>query len=439
MQKWKLSRYTVVFRSESGDAYFHNSYMGALALVPAAEFSRIEGLLGREITKNDNEILDELCANGFFFPSGTDEKKFVSDVLSRENQSGNFDLIILPHENCNFRCTYCYETHKRGRMEPGVIEGLKHLVEKKTAGCSGLSIRWFGGEPLLAPDIIYDLSDSFLRSCEKNGIPYWSHMTTNAYLLTPGVLDKLLQRKINDFQITLDGPEETHDTTRVLAGGGKTFRTIYNNLLEMKKRDDEFTVSIRINFNNESLALMEDFFASISQSFGDDRRFGLYLRPIGKYGGPNDDNIEVCEPAYAKVAEMELSERYLQFGYLDRLVKKSLQSHGQVCYAGKESSMVIGADGTIYKCSVSFENPDNHVGKLLPDGSLDIDKSKWDLWVANKNIDHQACESCPVYPLCQGKYCPRSSIKENKPVCPMTRTTYSQLVQLAANGHTRFQ
>lgn len=441
MQKWKLSRYTVVFRTESGDALFHNSFMGALAVVPAAKFSDIKGLLAQEITEKDlgNEMVRELCTNGFFFPTNIDEKRFVSDVLIRENKSDNLDLVILPHENCNFRCTYCYESHKLGRMEPGVIEGLKHLVEKKATECSSISIRWFGGEPLLATDIIYELSDSFLKSCKQNNIPYMSHMTTNAYLLTPDVMDELLKRKVTDFQITLDGPETTHDTTRILAGGGKTYKTIYNNLLAMKERDDQFNVSLRINFDNESLSLMDSLFESISQSFGDDSRFGLYFRPIGKYGGPNDDNINVCEPDYAKVIEMELTEKYLEFGHLGKLIKKSLQSHGQVCYAAKESSMVIGSDGTIYKCSVAFEDPNNHIGKLLNDGNMEINQFLWNLWVSNKNTNQSICDSCPVYPLCQGKYCPRTTIRNNKPICPMTRTTYSQLVQLAANSRTRFQ
>ncbi|HCF48738.1 MAG TPA: radical SAM protein [Syntrophomonas sp.] len=441
MPNWKLSRYTVIFRTESGDAIFHNSFMGALALVPSTDFAKIESRLNREIFSHDlqNNTLHELCQNLFFFPTGIDEKNYVTDILHKENKSGHFDIIILPHENCNFRCVYCYETHRRGRMEPAVVEGLKRFVEKKAAECKSLSIRWFGGEPLLAADIIDDLSSSFLASCAKSGVSYHSHMTTNAYLLTPTVFEQLIKNRIKDFQITLDGPEACHDTTRILAGGGKTFQTIYNNLLQMQQSDHDFSVSLRINFNDESIPLMEDFFASLSKTFGNDRRFGLYLRPIGKYGGPNDENIAVCEPDIAKVIEMDLSEKYLPYGYLDKLIKKSLQSHGQVCYAAKESSIVVGSDGTVYKCSVSFEDANNHVGKLLPDGKLEIDPLRWNLWVSNSYDKNHICDSCPVYPLCQGKYCPRSSIREQKPVCPMTRTTYSQLIQLAASSMAKFQ
>ncbi|RQD74120.1 MAG: radical SAM protein [Halanaerobium sp. MSAO_Bac5] len=435
MAKWELSKYTVVFRSESGDAIFHNSFMGAIAVIPSNKFSKLENDLHREIDEKHfaDNCLKELCENGFFFPTHIDEKDFVEKILEKENSSTNFDLVILPHENCNFRCNYCYETHQGGIMEDEIVAGLKSFINSKVRECSGLSVRWFGGEPLLARDIIYQLSDSFLQSCEREGIPYSSHITTNAYLLTADVVTELLKRKINKFQITFDGPEIIHDKTRKLANGGKTFQKILSNLQEMKKRDVDFYVSIRVNFNNDSAAVMEDLFQEMSENFVNDPRYGLYFRPISKYGGPNDDNLEICQPEYAKLIEMELTKNYSQFGYLDKLVKRSLQPHGQVCYAAKESSIIIGADGTVYKCSVAFENPNNHVGKLYPDGSLKIDKVLWDLWVANPDSDSSKCSSCPVKPICQGKYCPRYTIKFKHPICAMKAEEYGKLVQIASS------
>jgi uncharacterized protein len=416
--------------------------MGALAVVPKAEFDEIEGLLHNELTEDDiqNKALNELCRNGFFFPTHIDEKAFVDNILIKESSKRFFDIVILPHENCNFRCTYCYETHARGRMDGAVVEGLKQFVESRSAEYPGIEVRWFGGEPLLAADLIYELSDSFLHSCHKNNAYYRSNITTNGYLLVPETFDSLLKCGIHDFHITLDGPAESHDKTRKLAGGGKTFETIFGNLISIKNREDHnFKVSIRVNFNNDSLVLMDDFFNLMSQTFGDDNRFGLYFRPIGKYGGPNDENFEVCDYNSAKSVEVDLSHKYTGYGALDKLVKQSLQSHGQVCYASRASSIVVGSDGTVYKCSVDFENEKNKVGRLLPDGRLDLNLSNWDLWVNNNFSENEMCIDCPIYPLCQGKYCPKKSIILNKPICPMTISTYSKLIQLASCGNAKFQ
>ena len=440
MSKWKLSQYTVVSRTESGDAIFHNSFMGALALVPAVDFEKIEPYLEQELTLQDleNSTLAKLCQNLFFMPIEIDERKLVMELLNKESESNDFDIIIMPHENCNFRCVYCYETHQRGRMDTWVVESLKRFVKDKTAMRKNIGVRWFGGEPLLAVDIIHDLSRSFLASCEQAGVSYWSHLTTNAFLLTPPVFEQLIQDKVTGYQITLDGPEVCHDTTRILAGGGKTFKTIYNNLLQMQQSEHNFTASLRINFNDESVPLMEEFFGMISRDFGADSRFGLYFRPIVKYGGPNDDSFKTCDPGIANVIEMDLTEKYHTHGYLDKLLKRGLLPHGSICYASKKNSIIVGSDGIVYKCTVSFEDDNNKVGKLLPDGSLKIDIVRWNEWVCAPYIKNGSCDCCIIYPICQGKYCPRTSIINQKPVCAMSRATYSKLAKLAANSMTKF-
>jgi uncharacterized protein len=77
-------------------------------------------------------------------------------------------LVLLPTEACNFRCTYCYETFPRGKMNPEIISGLKALVKEKATNLSNLNISWFGGEPLLALVVIEELSISFLTDAKDN-------------------------------------------------------------------------------------------------------------------------------------------------------------------------------------------------------------------------------------------------------------------------------
>src|SRR5947209_19415198 len=73
-------------------------------------------------------------------------------------------LILLPTEQCNFRCTYCYEDFSIGRMNPETIQGVKRLIDRRLEGLGFLSVSWFGGEPLLACDIIEDISESIVRA-----------------------------------------------------------------------------------------------------------------------------------------------------------------------------------------------------------------------------------------------------------------------------------
>ncbi len=438
-RKWKLSNYTVVLKCESsGDAIFHNSFMGAVARVPGDKFAAIENLIGKEIREADLNLdpLRDLCENGFFFPCDIDEQKFVLDMLAREIAAARFNMILLPHEDCNFRCEYCYETHQRGKMESDVILGLKALAAAKAKEGRNVSVSWFGGEPLLAKDIIYDLSDSFIHSCDKYGVSYSSSITTNGYFLTREVVANLLKREVKRFQVTLDGPEAFHDKARKLAGGGETYKTIINNLEEMCKSDLDFYVTIRVNYNNDSAVIMEEFFSHIGETFAKDLRFGLVFMPVGKLGGPNDDKLNVCSATQRLIAETDLYKTYAKVGNIDKHVRERLQSHGQVCYAGLESSIVVGVNGTIYKCTVAFDDPLNHVGKLFKDGSLLIDRWRWGLWVANNEIDYSECANCPLNPACQGKSCPRNSIKAKKAVCPLSTEEYKSKLALVTAIHS---
>jgi len=455
---WRLSRYTSVIRdSETGDILLHNSFMGAVARISADQsksiemflqrssaddihgpsqyrFPYFEGLFQREVKESDlsNLSLKELCEGGFFVPSDVEEREIVSEILDHERDKSGFQVIILPHENCNFRCVYCYETFVRGKMKPEVVTGLKAFVDRKVKECNSLAISWFGGEPLLAKDVIYELSDFFIASCITNNIPYASGMTTNGYFLTPDVVTLLLQRKINHFQVTLDGPEATHNNTRKLAGGGETYQKILNNLMAMGHRDEEFSVRIRVNFNNAVISSMEQFLSEIAPMFKNDIRFNLDFHPIGKWGGPNDSAFDICDEELARQSRLNLIKRTLTVGFSDQLVKDSLISHGTVCYAGKESSIVVGSDGTVYKCTVAFEDPRNQVGKLTKDGQLVIDQARWNLWVKFDDKNASKCTSCSFSPSCQSRSCPLAAINQKEPPCPFTKTEYESMVKLVA-------
>src|SRR5262245_26459110 len=82
------------------------------------------------------------------------ETEIVRSVIDTE-----LHLILLPTEACNFRCVYCYESFAYGRMEPWVVQGVKNLLSNRVANLDQLKISWFGGEPLLALDIIESIHE----------------------------------------------------------------------------------------------------------------------------------------------------------------------------------------------------------------------------------------------------------------------------------------
>src|SRR6266850_5496840 len=125
-------------------------------------------------------------------------------------------LILLPTEQCNFRCTYCYEDFSIGRMGPETIQGVKRLIDRRLDSLRSLSVAWFGGEPLLARGVIEEISEHIVHALgERPDLHYYADMTTNGYLLDTPAVERLAELGISSYQISLDGPEDLHDQTRV--------------------------------------------------------------------------------------------------------------------------------------------------------------------------------------------------------------------------------
>jgi len=226
-----------------------------------------------------------------------------------------------------------------------------------------------------------------------------------------------------------------HNRKRKLAGGGGTYKRIVENLLHMRDREEDFLVSIRVNFDNESVPVIETWLVDeMAPRFAHDPRFGLHFEPITKRGGLNDSTLDVCDLQFAFSIRSKFFEKALTLGFSDLTVKKYLIPHGLVCYAARESSFIVGSDGAVYKCSLAFNDPRNRVGELTSDGQLLLDDAKVSMWTSLEGRDTSDCDSCSFYPCCQGRKCPYVTITKNKPACPITQGMYATLVRLVAFG-----
>src|SRR5262245_42520947 len=125
------------------------------------------------------------------------------DLLRRCVSPRVLGLILLPTEKCNFRCTYCYEDFALGRMSSGVVRGVKELLSTRAPGLDELTLAWFGGEPLLALDIVEDVQAHARRLAEAHPrLRVSGNITTNGWKLTPDVFARLLSLGIAEYQIS---------------------------------------------------------------------------------------------------------------------------------------------------------------------------------------------------------------------------------------------
>lgn len=427
-----VTRSMYMFIADNGDGENHllyNTLTGNFLKVPSASIRFLLDNPDHHIPVTElNPFQCFLFEQGFLVPHGVNERN-RSRLLynSRYWSKQQLELILLPHENCNFRCPYCYESFARNKMEPWVRDAVKRFVLTQAEDFKSLAVSWFGGEPTLALDVMYELSTTFIDFANQNGIAYSSGITTNGYRLTGTVARKLiLDCKIAHFQITLDGPQEQHDKRRYLAGGGATFHRIYDNLLNMRTIETPFTVVIRVNFDSENMQYMDDFTKRLAEDFASDGRFIVHFFPISNWGG--EVTLPLCNVNAARLMRNQFLDAAANLGLSSHL-REEIKPLGSMCYAADPNSFIIGSNGAIYKCTVAFDEPRNQVGMIRPDGTMSIDLDKFSLWVTNEGVTDPGCQSCFFNPSCQGMACPLYRLQTNQRPCPPLKQSFPETLR----------
>ncbi|MFF5206604.1 radical SAM protein [Streptosporangium sp. NPDC000396] len=429
--------YTVVVEGGDGDYLVYNTLSGAFLKTPGNVIRfLVDDPVWRSAVCDLSPFQRYLHDVGILVDVELDEFEISRRLLEESHaREDRLELFLLPHENCNFRCTYCYESFARNKMEPWVVEATKRLVLTRSGALRSLSTSWFGGEPLLGYDVICELSAFFVELCRQADVNYQSGITTNGYLLDAEKARHLIHDcQVRQFQITLDGPCEQHDRRRHLMGGGGTYERIYQNLKDLKEIPESFNAMIRVNFDHEVGAAMDDFLRGLRDDFAGDPRFLIHFFPIVNLGGATRseiDELPLCDVNATRVLEYQLLERAVDYGFRT-MTRDQIQPLGSTCYAADPRNFIIGADGTIYKCTVAFDDPRNHVGVIQPDGSLQIDAAKLGLWTEHAGASDPHCQSCTLNPSCQGMACPLYRMNTASRACVPMKSDLPRTIRFLA-------
>jgi uncharacterized protein len=280
-------------------------------------------------------------------------------------------------------------------MSDESVESINTLISKRAKNLSQLRIGWFGGEPLLAKDIVYRISSHALHEASKyKDLLFESGMSTNGYLLSLKVAKRLTECGVSEFQISLDGPCGIHNKTRIRKDGAGTFEKLWSNLIELKNSSLIFKINIRIHISKETSAYLYDFVKMVSEEFNGDSRFRIFLKTIDRLGSENDAEIDVICGNEKKTLELGLSD----------IVKKNnveLMKPGAsyVCYAARPTSFVIRHDGSLVKCTIGLDDEKNQVGRLTQGGKLEVNQEQIRPWLDGAATLDKNKLQCPRHML----------------------------------------
>lgn len=398
-----LSRYNYFGRWRDGYYLAYNARSGAVALLTEENYSVLQELIQKITNKNtehlnadEQQLLQQLQYGQFVRPDEPAEL----DYLRFECQRARFDpsalgLVIAPTLACNMACTYCYEETKKGRMSDAAVDAAVGFVERQAKGLKDLTISWYGGEPLLAMDLIETLTGRFLQLAEQHGFNYSSMVITNGYRLDQPTVDRLRNLKVFGAQVTLDGPSTLHNRKRPLVNGQPSFDTIIRNLVYASTR---IGIGIRVNVDKEYTP------ETVGQLLDELEAAGLRDR-LSIHFALMEPATEVCsnisENCYDTAGFSTVETEYYSM-LLDRgfRVDKLPQPASAACMAQMINTFVVDPDADMYRCFNYVGNKSRSCGNLAND--VDYSNPEFLRLFAFDPFENERCRACGVLPLCMG-------------------------------------
>lgn len=267
--------------TEDGIIFYDGKAHFAFFISPKQETLLCEYLeshfnIQRKLTKEEQVIIksfDTFRQAGLFLPgpllqvSPVDEKELGELIQYYHDNVLQRKYVLEASEDCNFRCTYCFNTihegtdlrhHTKRNMSLEVakksidyyfdqyLKIFKKLPKEKQKALLSVvppTLSWYGGETTLNWNVLVAATEYFKsKAWLENGI--YPHlltfsMNTNMAVMTEEMVKFLAQ---NDYIIfaSLDGPKEENDKCRVFPNGKGTYDVVMKNLRKIKDFDPDY-------------------------------------------------------------------------------------------------------------------------------------------------------------------------------------------------------
>lgn len=363
--------------------------------------------------------------------------KDLANLLHKKNLNGIKCFGFIITYNCNFRCPYCYESRISNfgknwsqktftkEIVDEAYEALATIEPVKEKRYRGLLL--YGGEPLLKKNqevVKYIVNKGV-------GLGYRFGAISNGFELE-NYEDILGPDKLGALQITIDGPRDQHNTTRVHQDGFPTFDKILSNV-EMAL-NKECKVSIRMNTNMENIdkiSALHDFF----------EKKGFYKNPLFQLNSAliydylddlkeSDDKAKginyMSHKDYIDVYEKHPDFNFEDEGFYKRIsdsITKGQRMMLQPTYCGAPSnSYLLDPYHNIYACWERIGDGSQVVGKYNKDRVKFFPNLEE---IHSHNVsEKETCSKCKFVFLCRGG-CPVKAKTHN---CKLVRELFKTSV-----------
>lgn len=407
-KNYKQSIYNYWYKSTDGKVnLLYNTYTGALAFVQNCDLSDVSNLLENPnnltLRTNRDDLFSKMFECGFVVEDNVNEIEFVKFRAFRGAfERRNLSITMLPTRACNFRCIYCFESEINETITIQDCNNVLKFInsEIQRVKPEGISISWYGGEPLLAYDRIKQLSSELINIASANKIRYEANIVTNGYLLTEEIARELINSNVKLIQITLDGPEEVHNRRRPLKNRKPTFGRIKEAIIIAKKYFDH--VDIRLNIDRDNANAVLEFLRKTDWLYGKNTvvrpgKLRDYTQKCADFA-PQEKGFSAHE--YNAIYEAIRKITSDKEEDIDTVFPNALPVRSFYCGAQVFGTYTVGPNSRVYKCTSHLDIGDE-VG-YIKEGKFIPNQQYINYFFEKHPCDTEPCKSCKLLPLCMG-------------------------------------
>lgn len=373
-------------------------------------------------------------------------------------------LILITTEECNLRCKYCVysdfykdkKTYSSKKMSlDTAIDSVNLLIkyhrEKIKRGYEDkVKINFYGGEPLLNYELVYNIVN-YINNSELKNVEYL--VTTNGTTLNDRIIDFLAKNKFL-VAFSLDGDELNHNRNRLTINGDKTHHIVVENIINYyealkKYNNEDQIINITSCYDDYSdIKIMSEFFEDLREKVPT-------LNVIyNKVYDVDTDYYDYCDKIYEnskmkkntnKKSIKELFEKYYENGFNNNMIPNSVKSvftsyyllknrkkgclnlyQGNSCAIGDK--LCVSPEGKIYICEKA--NQELCIGSVTK--GLDFRKIEY-IYRKFYEIKNDNCVDCPVSRLCDvcfAHFIKNDTLSFNEDFCTKRKISYIRALKL---------
>lgn len=396
----KPSRYTILVPLTEDRHLAYNTVSQSFSVWDAQDIALWNDLIAAKAMPFSS-LYRGFVQGGYVLNADADELETVRASYDRVRHNDNHMMItIAPTLSCNFGCHYCFQGLDKPltKMTPKVREATKAFLMERLKGKKSFHMTWYGGEPLMDQEAIWDVSAGAIAYCDENNIKYTSMMISNGYKMTVPVAEKLQKARVSRVQITIDGDEAAHDSRRHLTSGRGTFTKIIDNIKAVTARK-LLKVSVRVNIDGQNETEARAVLDILHENgLGIHNGVSVYFAPVESVA----ENASGCDSCLSKVDYADVESRLQALAFEKGLMAlPRMPRFLGLCTAVKPNSYVVVPNGDLHKCWDTVMDSNLRVGSVMGNvRKADAPtEAMWDTWTP---FDNDVCSSCKLLPACGG-------------------------------------